>query len=470
MAKPMPLTLPFLLLLLDWWPLARWSPTPGAPPYAEAPALRLLPPARLWIEKLPLFLLAAASAAVTIVAQARGGAVVNAVALPPPVRLANALIGAATYLLRTLRPLDLSVFYPHPTLLPPWWRWAGALAALAALTLVAVIGTRRRPWLATGWLWYLGSLVPVIGLVQVGAQATADRYTYLPLTGIFIAAAWSFGEAAGRGPRRTGAVAALACAVLLALAAFTARQVALWRSGVVLFGRALAIARRVDPRTGFTPDREGGRPPTAEELRLNPPMAFLENVLGLALAESGDLDGAVRHFRLSLEAVPHYSDALLNLGRALELEGRPEEALALYREAADGDARNVEARNNLGGALLAAGKPGEAEPWFREALAIRPDDAPSLSNLGIALAALGRDEEAERQFRAAVGADPRYAPGLFNLGRFLASHGRAPEAVVFLQEAARLRPDRADVRGLLEQVLAHAADTGLPPGAARRSR
>jgi tetratricopeptide (TPR) repeat protein len=430
----MPLTLPFLLLLLDWWPLARWSPTPGAPPHAEAPALRLLPPARLWIEKLPLFLLAAASAAVTLVAQGTQGAIVSADRLPLPVRAANAAIASVVYLRRALLPLDLAVLYPHPSVMPPSWRWAGACAVVAGLTLAAARAARRRPWAAAGWLWYLGTLVPVIGLVQVGAQATADRYTYLPLTGIFLAVAWGAGEL-GRG-RLGPPVCAGAAALLLLCAVLTASQVARWRDSVTLLTHAIAVA-----------EPPGGAPAPAAA-------AFLHNALGVTLAREGRLDEAIAQFRRCLAANPHYADALNNLGRALDAKGLPGEALPLYEQAAANDPRNGEILANLGAALLGRGRPAEAARTLREAVAADPGDAAALNSLGLALAALGRTAEAEQALRSATAADPAYAPALYHLARLMLEDGRAAEALPLLRETVRLRPDFVPARALLGEALA----------------
>ena len=193
MAKPMPVTLPVLLLLLDWWPLGRWAPAAGI--------RRLLPPPQLWLEKAPLLLLAGISAAITLVVQDRGGAMAELTAIPPALRVSNALVSCARYLGMTFWPAGLSVFHPYPDSIPRW-QWAGALVLLAAISTVALRTAAHRPWLAVGWFWFLGALAPVIGLVQVGDQSLAERYTYLPLVGIFVAAGWAAAD--------SGAVAAAA--------------------------------------------------------------------------------------------------------------------------------------------------------------------------------------------------------------------------------------------------------------------
>jgi hypothetical protein len=226
LSKPMVVTLPFVLLLLDWWPLGRLRRR-GEPTFA-----------RLVVEKSPFFALSAASSVMTYVAQARDGAVITLDNLSAGWRVANALAAYGTYLEKTLWPSGLAIFYPHPGTALPAWQAAAGLLALAAITLAAARLWRSRPELPVGWLWFLGTLVPVIGLVQVGLQAVADRYSYLPLTGLFIAAAWSVRRAGGRWPRT---VVAGAAALLVTLAAVARLQAGYWRDDVTLYTRALAV-------------------------------------------------------------------------------------------------------------------------------------------------------------------------------------------------------------------------------------
>jgi Flp pilus assembly protein TadD len=431
MAKPTPVTFPFLLLLLDWWPLGRWAPrrVPGAP------LAGLLPPLRLWAEKIPLFLLAVASSAITVHVQAREGALVGTGSLPMPVRAANAAISYVRYLGKTVLPTDLSAFYPHPSLLPPWWQWAGAILLLAAVSLLAARTARSRPWLAVGWLWYLGTLVPMIGLVQVGGQAMADRYAYLPIAGLFIAAAWEAARAVCG--RRTAPTAALAAAVVLLAAGASARQAALWRDTTTLFRHALAV----------TPPARPGAPP-------NPTLAMLHNSLGVALAGEGRLAEAIEQYRLALAANPDFGESLNNLGRALEDQGRPDEAAPLYERARESDRLNGEARSNLGLVMLARGRFADAAALFRETLAIDPVHWTATNNLPVALASLGRAGEADAAFRRAVALDPRYPVGRMNYGRFLLAQGRPGEAELQLREALRLEPGLAPAHALLGDALA----------------
>jgi len=229
MCKPMLVTLPCVLLLLDYWPLGRWKASSSSARWS------------LLAEKLPFLALSAAACAVTLAAQAGGGTVASPEDFPWSVRVANAIISYCRYLGKCFAPVNLAVFYPFFAEEPPLWKPALAGVLLAATTAAAVSSARRRPYLLVGWLWYLGTLVPVIGLVQVGGQSMADRYTYVPLIGVFIMAAWAASDAAAtwrNGPRVLGISAA---AVLLALSATTLRQLSYWRDGASLFRHALAV-------------------------------------------------------------------------------------------------------------------------------------------------------------------------------------------------------------------------------------
>jgi tetratricopeptide (TPR) repeat protein len=298
LAKPMVVTLPFVLLLLDWWPLGRLGARGGGRPPARA--------RRLVLEKAPLFALSAASSLVTYVAQLRGGSIAAAAALPLAARCANAVQGYLWYLGKALWPSGLAVLYPHPGAAVAPGKTALALGVVAGCTAAALLLGRRRPWLTTGWLWYLGTLVPVIGFVQIGLQSTADRYSYLPLIGVFVAAAWTLGAAArGRPSRRLlpGAAAALA---LIALAAASRLQLSFWRDDLALFGRAVAVTR-------------------------DNPLAWLN--LGAAHARRGEWEQEIAACREALRVNPGYADAWFNLGLASFKLGRYQESRDAYGRA-----------------------------------------------------------------------------------------------------------------------------------------
>jgi tetratricopeptide (TPR) repeat protein len=325
LAKPMVVTLPLLLLVLDRWPLGRGhppSPTTGRP----LPALVA--------EKTPLFLLSLLSAGVTVAAQMSAETLPTLRDFPLPARLANAAVSLLSYLADAAWPEGLAVFYPHPADALPIPGVAGAVILLASLTAGAVAARRRLPWLLAGWLWLLASLLPVLGLVQVGYQARADRYTYLSLTGIFLALSWG----AERMARERGSLRLPAGAALLALVALlslaTLRQASFWRDGVTLFSHALRVttdnwvARYHLGHARF--DREDlgtALGDLQESVRLNPSFSPSRNLLGLTLSRLGRLPEALTHHRAAVEIDPAYPEAWFNLGLALLSAGDREGAL-----------------------------------------------------------------------------------------------------------------------------------------------
>ena len=427
LAKPLPVTFPFLLLLLDWWPLGR--------------------PLGLWREKAPLFLLAAAASVATFAAQSRAGTVVPTEAIPLPMRAATAVVSYVNYLTDTLWPRDLTLFYAHPSSALPWTAWAASLVLLLAVTVISWHLRNRRPYLLVGWLWYLGALVPMIGLIQVGGQARADRYTYLPHIGVFILAVWWAG-ATTRKPLLRRAAVACGVVLVLASAAATVAQVLHWRTSLTLFTHALAVAER--------------RPP-GDEIQRNQALAFTHNGLGLAYFEEGQIGEAIAQYRRALEAQPTSFVTMNNLAKALEMTGQEAEANALYVQALN-DPRLSKPRLNLGLLLMARGKLEDAISLFHEAIALDPIEAAGYANLGVALAMTGLVAEAEPALRTAIALDPEYEPAHFNLGKLLFEQRRYGEAIEQLRESIRLEPGQAAAPALLRLISRGAGgNTGNPP-------
>jgi tetratricopeptide (TPR) repeat protein len=375
-AKPMLVTLPFVLLLLDWWPLGRLR---GAGLRGLAAAAR---------EKAPLFALAALASAVTLYAQRAGGATRLNEAFPLGVRIANAFAAAAGYLGKALWPAHLASFYPHLGRdLPPWQAALSALL-LAGVTAAALRWWRRSPWLPAGWLWYLGMLVPVSGVVQVGLQSMADRYTYLPLVGVAIAAVWSVDALTRRFPRRAVLLAPAAALLLGALALATWRQTGVWKDADTLLANDLEV-------------NSGGaalRPPPADPRALaelqaaaaaRPDDAAARNALGAALARAGRVDEAVAQFRRALQLAPGSAEAHYNLGLAYDVLGLRESADREYRQTLRLAPGHAPACNNLGVNLALDGRHAEAVAWFERALRLRPDFAEARFNLVQSQALLG---------------------------------------------------------------------------------
>jgi Flp pilus assembly protein TadD len=367
MAKPMLVTVPFVLVLLDVWPLGRLAGMEGAPgagATVRAPARTL---GGLLAEKWPLFLLAAVSAAVTLLVQGGSGAVVSTRLVTPGFRAANALLSYWRYVGKSFWPTGLAIFYPYDRVLDVP-RVALAGLALAALTALAFRQARRRPHLLVGWLWYVGMLVPVIGLVQVGGQACADRYTYLPTIGLGIALVWLVGDLVA--PSRPARIAAalVAALALTALGVATARQVALWTDSRTLLAHALAVTRD---------------------------NAIAEQGMGNALLEANDVVLAIAHLDRAYQLEPGLPDLENNLGSALGLAGRFGEAAVHFR-AALRTQPTADLHHNLAAALLGEGRVAEAIPEYESALRLDPTSYASLVQLAAACAAVGRFSDAVR--------------------------------------------------------------------------
>ncbi len=415
LAKPMPVTLPFVMLLLDWWPLGRWPSTKGA----------LLPPFPLWREKAPLFALAAASGVVTYIAQS--GAMTTGILLPLSLRLANALVSYLLYLGKTFWPRDLAVLYPYSFAALSWPRWVGALMVLAIVSCLVVLFRRRRPYLAVGWFWYLGMLIPVIGLIQVGSQAMADRYTYLPLTGVFLFSVWGLADLTEKRAVLRIPLTAAAATCLIMLAAATFRQVKVWHDDFSLYGQTLRVTERN--------------------------WAIHYN-LGCALAQAGKPEAAIEQFRETLKIAPDYLMAQNNLALELKKVGNVGEAIAMFLRILKDNPRYDTAHSNLGRALFEQGRREEAEFHYRRAVEINPRNAVALTNLGSLYYAQWKDEEAAALYRRAVEIDPRLITAHFNLGLVLKRMGRLAEALPHLGEAVRLNPENAAQYVVLGHVLA----------------
>ena len=413
MAKPVVVTLPLALLLLDVWPLGRIR-------------LGTKPKAGVFWEKAPLLALSIGSSVATYLVQSSAGAVGTLDSIPLARRFSNALVSYLVYIVKMFWPTRLAAFYPYAQELPAWQVGAAALTLLA-ITFVALRWLRRRPWFAVGWFWYLGTLVPVIGLVQVGAASHADRYTYLPAVGISIMLAWGAAELAQRWPRAKPAIAGLAAASCAACFCLTWFQVQYWENSITLFRHAIQVT-------------SGNY------------VAY--NNLGSALRSEGRIDEAIADFGRAVEIRGRFTDALINLGDAYQAQGRFEEGARYSSAALEINPASVEAHVNLGTALGALGRAGEAEAQFRQAVQLRPDDAKAHNDLGLALASQGKVSQALQEFTAAVRLDPEYANAQFNLGAALANSGRLQEAVAHFSEALRIQPDFRRARESLEAVSA----------------
>lgn len=449
LAKPMLVTLPVLLLLLDFWPLRRIGPgVPAASPRPPAAGLR-----RALLEKLPLAAIALADGVITIAVQSRDGAVSTLGGLPLGQRLANAVVAPAVYLRKMLWPVDLAIFYPHPGggLQPSTVILAGLL--LLAMSVGALALRRRLPFVLTGWLWYLAMLAPVVGILQVGKQALADRYTYLPLVGLYIGLCWSMGFVWKRLGRAGVLAGAGGLALVAILATITHRQVGTWRNDRSVFEHAARVTERNALAAMKLADlslREGNAQAAVGLLReaalYDPRDDKIHVLLGVAHGELGQSDAALRALREALRLNPDNSEALNNLGELLAALGRPSEALAFLERGVAVDPARPELHYNRGNALGTLGRRQEAIEAYLNALRLRPGYGSALNNLGIEYQALGLGREAEAAYLAAIASEPGMAGPRYNLGFLYLGRGDQTQALA--QYRALVAIDRAAAEAL----------------------
>ena len=423
LAKPMVVTLPFVLLLLDFWPLGRMQFHQAE--IDDRPLQQKVSVFRLVLEKIPLFALTAISIVVTFAAQQQGGALKSLESFPPATRIANALISYVSYMGKMIWPHNLAVYYPYSESVPVW-QVAGAGLALMCLTILIMWTARKRPYLAVGWLWYLGTLVPVIGLVQVGSQAMADRYTYLPLVGLFIALTWGVPNFFAGWQHRQSVLAILATILLVSSTVCTWLQLRYWQNSITLFQHTLQVTTNNH---------------------------FVHNNLGVALAYNGRLNEAISHYSNALRLKPEAFEVHNNLGNALAVQGNVDEAIKHYFEALQLEPNYEKAHNNLGNALAGKGMVEEAIEHYSEAIRINPDYARAHYNLGNALAAQESLDEAIKHYFEALRILPDWAGAHNNLGVSLEKSGKLKEAINHYHKALRISPDYDRARNNLERAL-----------------
>lgn len=460
MAKPMVMTLPCVLLLMDVWPLRRLQIVPFNFP------LML----KRVAEKLPLFALVLAAGVVTFVLL-RSGTEVSSTALAGPcwtMRYGTALVSYVRYISMTLWPADLAAFYPYPAELSPWSvLWAALL--LAGVTFWVIREIRAWPYLAVGWLWYLGTLVPAIGLLQVGDQAMADRFTYIPLIGLFVMAAWGFAGCL-EWARRGYVVLAIAATVLIVASGLVTRiQVRVWQDSVTLFQHALAIGweselAHYNLARALTKLGRNAEAVThyRAALRLNPDNALTHNNLGVELMELGQTAEAVTHYREALRLNPNNMLAQYNLGLVLATQGETGEAMTQYRKVLSSNPSNFEANFRLGIALARTGNLQEAITHFRRTVEIKPESFDAQFNLATTLAQTGKLPESIEHYEQAVKINPDGVWAHFNLAMALQQTGKLPEAIRHFEACVRIKPSWPNIHYNLGLAL---AQTGKLPEA-----
>lgn len=439
MSKPMVVTLPCTLLLLDYWPLQRRFTK------------------RLILEKVPLFGIVAASSVVTFLAQRHSGAVSALAALPLGERVANAIVAYLAYIEKMIWPARLTNLYPYAHHFD--WRLGAATAVLAGVTFASLRWARRFRYLPVGWFWFAGTLVPVIGLVQVGIQSMADRYTYVPSIGLFIIAAWGAVDLCRRfsvplaAPVAAGSLAVGICAIV------AHDQVRYWHDSLSLWEHADRVTPRephVETALGSVLDEKGDRARAialyADAIAAEPGFAEAHNKLGVALANTGRIGEAIPHYQTAIQLKPSLAEAWYNLGNALAAQGNFDDAIARYHQALLLRPDDPAAHNGLGSALDDEGRADDAVREYESALTLNPNFADAHNNLGTLRAKQGRPDDAIHEFLEALRINPNQADAHYNVAVMLNAKGRTAEALAHLHEALRLNPNHAGARQALQVI------------------
>jgi tetratricopeptide (TPR) repeat protein len=486
LCKPTLVTLPFVLLLLDYWPLGRMQSGKG-----ESQTIAWTQVRSLVVEKIPLLLLSAAACVVTILAQRQAFAA--AAQLPFQARFANAIVSYVIYIRQTVWPTKLAVLYPYPENNPPVSTVVVALIFLWVVSILFFVRRKQYPFLLVGWLWFLGMLVPMIGLVQVGSQPRADRYTYLPAIGLYVLASFGAVGLTATLRRRKVVLAASGAVVIGTLVMLSRDQTHYWRDSEALWQRAVNVTsnNHIAHNSLGNAFLEKGELDRAiaeygQALQIKPDVAPAQSNLGNALLRKGEVDQAIVHFKQAIQIDPQYAEAFNDMGSALMKKGqfgaaidhygkatqlkpnyadaynnlavaylengKVDQAISEYKKAAVIKPQSAEIQCNLGNALARAGDWASAAASYRRAIEARPNYAKAHNNLGVALEMVGKRDEAFAEFRKASEIDPNYPEAHCNLGRMLAQLGRRDEAIAQLTEALRLKPNYEEARQRLREL------------------
>jgi tetratricopeptide (TPR) repeat protein len=410
LSKNMLVTLPFVLLLLDYWPLNRFSD------FSFQVMLRRV------AEKTPLFVLTVGSCVATALVPEK----LTAERLPFGLRMENAVVSYVTYLWQMIHPFGLPCLYPNPANYLPFWQVAGAVGLLLAISGAVFAFRKTHPYFVVGWLWYLGMMIPVIGIVQIANYAHADRYTYLPQIGLYLLLTWAAADLCAGWRHRRVVLGGCSTVILVALIFCTRTQASYWRNSESLWTHTLACT-------------SGNY--------------IAHNDLGEDLLQKGRLDEAMDHFKKAVKIAPTYADGYYNLGNALMQIGHLGEAMELFRKVLEIQPSHIKANNNLGVALMRSGRPDEAIAYCQKAIDLNPDYAEAHYNLGAVFGMLSRLEEAVEQYRKAIQLKPDYADAHGNLANVLAAQGRLEEAIPEYRRTLELVPDSAQAHFRFGQAL-----------------
>ena len=421
MAKPMLVTLPIVLLLLDYWPFQRFQFGQSSQGVKQNKAYLHL----IW-EKLPLFIIVVISSIITIFAGHSGGALRSLVTYSFGVRIENALVSYIKYIAKLFWPSNLAVFYPHHGVSPNWMV-GGAFLLLVTISVLAIKLVQRHPFVLIGWLWYLVTLLPVIGLLQMGGQAMADRYSYISYIGLFIIIVWAVSDLLNQWQHKKLAIGMLALVSGIALMATSWLQVGYWKNNLSLFGRALEVTKNNH---------------------------VAHNNYGSVLLQMGKKDEAFKHFSEAVRIEPNWATSRFNLGNSLKDRGSIKEAIYQYSAAVKINPAFAKAHNNLAFLLAEKNRYAEAIDHYNMALRINPEYVNAYNNLGNALFSIGKPEEAIRNYSEALRWDPNFAEAHQNLGSAYIRLGNIEKAIFHFRKALQIKPNDEVTETNLQKALA----------------
>ena len=456
MAKPMLVTLPFVLLLLDYWPLRRF-------PYALS--LREISPHqeiqssgqrssifRLLLEKIPLIVVSVIFSVLVLITEHKDAAVASFSELSLFARIGNALVSYVAYIYKMIIPMNLAVFYPHPhPEMWPLWQVLLCLVVLICITAIVIFHLKRYSYLAVGWFWYLGTLVPVIGLVQVGSHAMADRYTYIPLIGLFVIAAWGFFDLASKWKKGRIIIPAIACLVLCALALSTLVQLRHWQSSLTLFSHALAVTKgnylahsSIGAAYLSTNEIDEAIAHYSAAVKFRDDYALAYFGLGFSYVLKGDYQQALSNYTKALKIDPNYFNVHYQMAILLLKMNRLEEAMMHGTKAIALKPGFSGSHTALGNIHLHKGNYDQAVHEYSISLKLSPGQAGVHNNLAMVFMRQNKIDEAASHFQEALRLEPEYANAHFYLAKIFSSQGRAKDALYHQRQASRINPAYKD--------------------------
>jgi tetratricopeptide (TPR) repeat protein len=460
MAKPMLVTLPFVLLLLDYWPLKRFqykSDFRLKSEKANDDAIRRNH--RLFLEKIPFFIPVVISCILTFLAQKSESAITPLGALVLKDRIANALVSYVTYVFKAVRPSKLAVFYPHPGNTLPAWQITVAALLIAAAILLSIRTFKKYPYISVGLFWYFGTLIPVIGLVQVGNQAMADRYTYIPIIGLFIIFTWGVSDLLKKWRYRKPFFEIFAAIIVAALISNTFFQLRYWRNSITLFEHAVKVTKnnyKSQNNLGtalVAVDLDEAISNYKAALKMKPDYAVALYNLGNVFIMKGETDKAIEYYMKALHIKPDYLEVLNNLGTAFINKKKIDDASLYLKRAIELNPRQTDVRNNLANVLFMQGKHDEAVLQYQEILKFDPENADAHYNLAYVLTIDGRINKAILHYKDTIRINPRYSKAHYNLGNILLNQGKIKEAFTHFAEAVKFKPDYAPAYNKIGLIL-----------------